>query len=116
MVIWAVFGIAGALIASNRGSSKGTWFLVSIVLGPIGVLMALTGGKRCPQCQSRIHLEAMICPKCQAEQPGSAAEDQPAPETVETPAEHVSQPWSIPMIIVLVVVVIIMIALSAEYR
>lgn len=45
-VAWIVCGIASLLIAQNRRATNAvTWFLVGVVLGPIGILLAIVGAK-----------------------------------------------------------------------
>jgi uncharacterized membrane protein YczE len=46
IIAWLVCGIAALLIAQNRGATNAvTWFLVGVLLGPIGVLLAIIGAK-----------------------------------------------------------------------
>jgi hypothetical protein len=46
ILIWIVCGIATFLIAQNRGATNApTWFLVGVLLGPIGILLAAVGAK-----------------------------------------------------------------------
>lgn len=67
---WILFGVVTALIARNKGEPVITAFIVGIILGPIGlIIIFLIAGKKCPYCKSRIHTEAIICPKCQQNLP-----------------------------------------------
>lgn len=46
ILVWIVCGIAAFLIAQNRGATNApTWFLVGLLLGPIGILLAAFGAK-----------------------------------------------------------------------
>lgn len=46
ILIWVVCGIGSFLIAQNRGAKNApTWFLVGILLGPLGILLAAIGAK-----------------------------------------------------------------------
>jgi hypothetical protein len=46
VLIWIVCGIGSFLIAQNRGATNApTWFLVGIIFGPIGVLLAIIGAR-----------------------------------------------------------------------
>lgn len=46
LVIWIVCGIAALLIAQNRAATNAvTWFVVGVLFGPIGVLLAIIGAK-----------------------------------------------------------------------
>lgn len=67
LIIWVLFGIGAAIIASNKGASGGLWFFLGILFGPFALLFALFQGKECPHCKSKIHEEAKVCPKCQRE-------------------------------------------------
>ena len=40
VIIWICFGIIGAMIASSKGNSGFGGFLLGILLGPIGILIA----------------------------------------------------------------------------
>jgi len=73
LVLWALFGLLAAYIASNRGGGGCGWFLVGVLLGPIGVVMALFEGKKCPACMTRIHKAATRCPSCQKDLGSSGA-------------------------------------------
>ena len=47
ILIWIACGIAAYLIAQNRGATNApTWFVVGLLLGPIGILLAAVGAKR----------------------------------------------------------------------
>ncbi len=46
ILIWIVCGIANVLIAQNRGATNViSWFLVGVLFGPIGIVLALIGAK-----------------------------------------------------------------------
>lgn len=64
LVFWLVFGIGAAVVASNRGANGFGWFALGILLGPIGFALAFTNGIRCPRCDSRISMNASVCPRC----------------------------------------------------
>lgn len=40
LAIWLLFGAASAMIASKKGRSGCSWFLVGMLLGPFGILFA----------------------------------------------------------------------------
>ena len=65
-VISILFGIVTAVVADNRGASGLLWFCLGMLLGPIGLVLAFTCGRRCPDCASRINLRAKVCPRCRA--------------------------------------------------
>jgi len=45
---WIVCGIASLLIAQSRGANASSWFVVGVILGPIGILLALTAKPAAP--------------------------------------------------------------------
>jgi hypothetical protein len=73
LIIWLGLGVAAMII----GSRKGIGFIASLlwfVLGPVGLLIILLmkgNRKRCPYCKVFIHHDAIVCPRCQREQPGN---------------------------------------------
>lgn len=67
IMILCVFGVIAAVIADNRGGGWFGWFVAGFFLGPIGVGLAFTIGKRCTKCQKKIHKNANICPYCQTD-------------------------------------------------
>ena len=70
VLIWIVCGIASAVIMDKKGKSGCLGFFLGVLLGPIGVLIALaTTGRVCPYCRKSIPEKASICPYCQKEQP-----------------------------------------------
>ena len=66
VIVWILFGTASAIVAVNRGESGCLWFFLGVLLGPIGLILAFMGGRKCPDCASRISKEAKVCPKCRA--------------------------------------------------
>lgn len=64
LLIWFLFGICAAIVASNRGANGCLWFGIGVLLGPIGFALAFTTGTKCPQCASRISEDAKACPHC----------------------------------------------------
>lgn len=64
VVFWAIFGIAAAVVGSNRGEGGCGWFAVGFLLGPIGFALAFTAGSQCPACRQKIASNATVCPYC----------------------------------------------------
>lgn len=68
LIIWGSFGLASAAVAINRGASKWTWFMLGVLLGPLGFAASFLSGPKkvdCPFCKSKIHHYALVCPNCQ---------------------------------------------------
>ena len=90
-ILWFLCGIFSAIIASNKGRSGCAWFLLGVLFGPFGLLVAAlpaeqrgdtegyqvqVAGKRrrefnaelltkkCPVCAEHIKLEALVCRFC----------------------------------------------------
>ena len=78
-----IFGTAGALIAEGRGGNPVAYFFLCCVIGPLGILIALTTGIRCSRCMRRIHVEAAVCPYCQNDRKEVTAINKA--QTVESP-------------------------------
>jgi len=85
VVFWAFFGVVSATIASSRGRSGLGWFLLGVLFGPFGLVVALLpsaedtrqaqarqdglapGGRKCPFCAEVVHAEALVCRYCHRE-------------------------------------------------
>jgi hypothetical protein len=66
IVIWLVFGVAAAVVASNRRASGLLWLGVGFLLGPIGFALAFTAGKKrtCSRCRKLVFWDAIACEHC----------------------------------------------------
>ncbi|MCP9755114.1 zinc ribbon domain-containing protein [Lacihabitans sp. CCS-44] len=77
IIIWICLGIVGAMISSGKGNSGCFGFILGIVLGPIGLLIAFFSSdnqnaknirngdtKKCPYCAEFVKPAALICKHC----------------------------------------------------
>ena len=60
-------GAITSAIALSRGASALGWFFIGALLGPIGIVLAISGtGRRCVDCKRKMHAAARKCPSCGA--------------------------------------------------
>jgi hypothetical protein len=67
IVGWLACGLIAASIGQRKGEGCGA-FIVGVLLGPLGILLALVSKgnrKTCPFCKELIHKDAVVCPRCQ---------------------------------------------------
>lgn len=67
LLLWLFCGLAAAAVYRNKGRSWGVGLAGGLLLGPIGLVLALVsggGGPRCPHCAERIHHDARVCKHC----------------------------------------------------
>jgi hypothetical protein len=68
IIVWiGFFGVAAAIVASNRGGNGFLWFVMGLIFGPLGLACAYFNGKTCPFCRWRINNNTVVCPKCQSD-------------------------------------------------
>ena len=62
--LWIACGAIGVMMGAWAGEGVAE-FLLRLLLGPIGIVVALVTRKRCPYCTHRIHPQAAICLHCE---------------------------------------------------
>ncbi len=95
ILLWFACGIASALVASSKGRSGAGFFILGVLLGPLGLLGAGVAGKattemsprevkaglqsgalrKCPHCDQAISSSASVCRYCQRDVPPPAQLD-----------------------------------------
>lgn len=88
--VWLLCGLVAGMIGATKGVGSMA-FLVGFLFGPFGIIIALIDhGDRveCPFCRERINPRAVVCPRCQRDQP---AMSNPSTEAKDSLAPT---PWS----------------------
>ncbi len=86
-ILWFVCGLIAAIVATNKGRSGCGWFLVGVLLGPLGFILALVVSrnepeiekrsiqsgdlKKCPFCAELVKREAVVCKHCGRDLPAA---------------------------------------------
>jgi hypothetical protein len=94
LVFWAMCGGLAAFIASSKGGDGMLGFVAGVLLGPIGVIVAMFMGsekgvamkavtagekKKCPDCAELVQPEARVCRFCRHEFPATSGQDASEP-------------------------------------
>jgi len=79
ILIWGLFGIGSAVVASSKNRSGCGWFIIGVLLGPIGFLISIGISKveerdphaphpsthlKCPDCREFVLKDAKVCKHC----------------------------------------------------
>ena len=91
--IWLVFGLVGAVVATNKGRSGCVWSVLGLLLGPVSFVLSITVSKNqpvleqrlvqsgemqyCPYCAELVKAEAIKCRYCGEDFGSSQSSDAP---------------------------------------
>ncbi len=91
--IWLVFGLVGAVVATNKGRSGCVWSVLGLLLGPVSFVVAIAVSKNqpvleqrlvqsgemqyCPYCAELVKAEAIKCRYCGEDFGSSQSSDAP---------------------------------------
>lgn len=71
LVIAFFFGLATGIVGKGKGSSFFIWFLIGMVLPPLGLIAVILyrvdkdePERQCPNCHKPLKLYVQVCPRC----------------------------------------------------
>lgn len=75
LMLWLLCALTAAYVYNQKGRSLWIGALAGLILGPIGVILALLTSKRapalptkqCPHCKTQIDWNARVCPTCKGD-------------------------------------------------
>src|SRR6059058_4177506 len=117
-IFWLIINaIVGAMIGQRNNDVAGS-IIVSILLGPIGWLIALLSKgnlRKCPFCAESIKPEAKVCRHCGRELPAQEA-DSPKPTTkADQSDEKPNEPFPVASAAIILVSLVLLIGAMAIY-
>ncbi|NKB66352.1 MAG: hypothetical protein GKR89_04780 [Candidatus Latescibacteria bacterium] len=65
LALWLICGAFGGAIANARTGAGGKGFVLGLLLGPLGLILAFfVGARSCPHCHGKVHNNARVCRHC----------------------------------------------------
>lgn len=67
VICWLFFAVYASIIACSRGANGFLWFIIGMLLGPIGFALSFISERSkwvCQHCASKIDKKTKICPEC----------------------------------------------------
>lgn len=75
LIFWMLCAVVGAWLATKKGRNAGSWFLICLITGFVGVIVlafmsdaasapAEDDTKDCPRCAEKIKAKALVCRFC----------------------------------------------------
>ena len=114
LLIWLLFGVVTAVVASNKGRNGLGWFFLGMLLGPFGFILSLVVSKnehaaekevlasgtmkKCPFCAELVKAEAKICKHCGKYFPSDIPTDDLSPRNTPIAQPNWDKGFSIFMI------------------
>ena len=76
-LVWLATAGATLWLAHRRGGSPGRWTVYGLLLGPVGIVLALRHVRPCPGCGATVLNEVRVCPACGHDIPRRDPADNP---------------------------------------
>ena len=108
VVLWIICGVVASVIASSKGGNGLLGFIVGVLLGPFGIIIAFFMGdqakkeeatvqqgaaKKCPRCAELVKRDALVCKHCGHE--FGAATSEASLRALQNPAYRPADAFSI---------------------
>lgn len=77
LLLWIAGAVATVLLARRRGGALGKWLTLGVLLGPVGLWLAVRHVRPCPACSRIVLNEVPRCPDCGATIPRRDPADNP---------------------------------------
>ena len=137
-VFWVICGGVAAFVADSRGANPGLGFLAGVLLGPLGIVIAMFMGsdadrarkqvasgskKACPRCAETVQRAALVCKHCGHEFPAEQRKELALPPdttaavtavSAQPPATSDGDRWLIGGVIVVISILFIVAGIVAS--